>query len=309
MRRTILVCRRERDGSSLMVLALRTLIGAATVLFAVLPAACATDRSQAHPPGNAMPVGDIAGWRQVFTDDFTSTVDLGRFSGCRPSPTLAKSNCGGVPASVRAKWWVYPDGWRDSGTGTYYPSQVLSINHGDLDYGIHTTSINGKQTHLVAATLPKIQGAGANGGHVSGRFVIRFRASALPGYHLAFLLWPDSNNWPHDGEIDFPEGNLDGHILAFMHHRGAVRGDQQDVYRTNATFTSWHTAAIDWRRTYCRFILDGKVVGTSTAHIPDRPLHWVLQVNALGGGLPGHEPAATTVGHVQIAWVAAYQPR
>lgn len=291
------------------VLPLRILIGALTVLFAALPSACASDRSRPDPPGQTMPVGDTAGWHQVFADDFKTPVDMGRFSGCQAGPTLAKSNCGGLPAPVRAKWWVYPDGWRDTGTGTYYPSQVLSINHGNLDYAIHTTSINGKQTHLIAASVPKISGAGVNGGRVYGRFVIRFRASALPGYHLAFLLWPDSNKWPQDGEIDFPEGNLDGHVLAFMHHQGAVRPDQQDVYRTNATFTSWHTAAIDWRRKYCRFILDGKVVGVSTAHIPDTPMHWVLQVNALGGGLPGHEPAPGTGGHVQVAWVAAYRAR
>ena len=133
--------------------------------------------------------------------------------------------------------------WKDTGTGTYYPSKVLSIKHGVLDYYVHTGTVRGKRVHMVAALLPKISGT-VDGGLLYGRYVIRFRAAALPGYHAAFLLWPESNDWPYGGEIDFPEGNLDQRVFAFMHHRGAIRGSQQDAYATRAKFTSWHTATI-----------------------------------------------------------------
>jgi hypothetical protein len=137
-----------------------------------------------------------------------------------------KSRCSGLPASVAAKWRAYPDGWRDTGTGTYYPSKVLSIRHGILDYYIHTGTVHGEKVHMVSALVPKIPGGVDNGGLLYGRYVIRFRADAPPRYHAAFLFWPDTNHWPCDGEIDFPESDLDAHIYAFMRHRapcGAVR--------------------------------------------------------------------------------------
>lgn len=32
--------------------------------------------------------------------------------------------------------------------------------------------------------------------------------------------WPDDEIWPLNGEVDFPEGGLNGTIDAFMHHQG-----------------------------------------------------------------------------------------
>jgi hypothetical protein len=137
-----------------------------------------------------------------------------------------------------------------------------------------------------------------------GRYVIRFRADPVVGYKTAWLLWPDSNLWPEDGEIDFPEGNLDGAICAYMHHQGAKSGLQQDAYCTPSTYTSWQTAVIQWAPTSCTFTLDGQVVGVSTANIPDTSMHWVIQTETV---LEGPTPTDTASGHVYIAWVAVYR--
>jgi hypothetical protein len=58
--------------------------------------------------------------------------------------------------------------------------------------------------------------------------MVRFRADLLPGYKIAWLLWPDAYSeglatWPQDGEVDFPEGDLAGGFWAFMHSRWADR--------------------------------------------------------------------------------------
>src|ERR1035437_7735252 len=74
-----------------------------------------------------------------------------------------------------------------------------------------------------------------------GRYAIRFRADAVPGYKTAWLLWPSSDSTA-DGEIDFPEGDLDGTISAFMHHQG---GGSQDAYTTSSVYTGWHVAIIE----------------------------------------------------------------
>ena len=62
------------------------------------------------------------------------------------------------------------------------------------------------------------------------------------GYKTAWLLWPRSEVWPRDGEIDFPEGDLDSTIHGFVHRQGATSGSDQYAVSTSATYTSWHTA-------------------------------------------------------------------
>jgi beta-glucanase (GH16 family) len=242
----------------------------------------------APPPDlAALPVGDLPGWHQVFRDDFTVDVPLGSF-----------------PEAVADRWGnSYPDGWHDtSGNGTYFPSKVVSIQNGVMDLYLHTE--NG--VHLVAAPVPTIpESANSKGGILYGRYVVRFRSDPVPGYKTAWLLWPDSGIWPRDGEIDFPEGNLDGFISAYMHYQNGTSGSDQNVYSTEAAYMSWHTAVIEWTPTACTFILDGQMIGTSTSRIPDTPMHWVLQTETDLNGIPPRDSAA---GHVQIDWVAVYIP-
>jgi beta-glucanase (GH16 family) len=257
-----------------------------------------------------MPIGDVPGWHQVFADNFANeNVPLGGFSGCSwpTGAPITQVHCAGLAAhpTVEAKWFAYPDGWSDTtGNGTYYPSKVISIQNGLMNLHIHTETIRGVIQHMVSAPVPKIPlGSGSLGGLLYGRYSVRFRADSLHGYKTAWLLWPDSNIWPQGGEIDFPEANLDGAIVAFMHHRNATSGSEQDAYPTSVTYNSWHTATIEWAPTSCRFTLDGSVIGTSSSLIPNVPMHWVLQTET---ALDGSVPDNATAGDVQIAWVVAY---
>jgi hypothetical protein len=232
----------------------------------------------AAPSGVAMPAGDIPGWKQVFSDDFTTNVPVGSFPGTVYGP----------------KWGAYPDGWKDTtGKGTYMPSKVLSVSGGALDYYIHTES----GVHMVSAPTPKIA-AGAY-----GRYSVRFRADALQGYKTAWLLWPDSGIWPTDGEVDWPEGNLDGTISAYMHYANPAGG--QNAYSTAATYPAWHTATMEWTPGKVVFSLDGAVIGTSTAQVPTQAMHWVLQTETSTDS--GVVPASATAGHVQVDWAVAYK--
>jgi len=244
------------------------------------------DAAPVGPSGEPMPVGDLPGWRQIFTDDFTTDVPLGSF-----------------PAAVAAKWSAYPDGWHDtSGNGTYSPSTVISVQDGMMNLHLHTED----GVHMVSAPVPKLPDAvGSGGGLLYGRYTIRFRADPVPGYKTAWLLWPDSEDWPQDGEIDFPEGDLDGTISAFMHRQDGTSGGDQDAYSTSATYPPWHTAVIEWTAAQCRFILDGDIIGTSTSRIPSTPMHWVIQTET---SLGGSEPDDAAEGDVQIDWVAVYVP-
>ena len=232
----------------------------------------------AAPSGVVMPTGNVPGWTRVFAEDFATDVPVGHFPG----------------TVYGAKWGAYQDGWKDtSGRGTYLPSKVLSTRGGLLDYNIRTE--NG--VHMVSAPTPKLP-MGAY-----GRYSVRFRADALPGYKTAWLLWPDSGRSPPDGEIDFPEGALDGQIGAFLHH--ADRSGHQEAFSARARYTTWHTATTEWVKGRVTFILDGHVIGRSTTGVPDKPMHWVLQTET---ATDGTRVSDTTSGHVQIDWVVAYKP-
>ena len=79
------------------------------------PSGASTARASAVP----MPTGDLPGWHQIFADDFPTDVPVGGFSGCDQGTVRS---CSGLPSAVQAKWWAYPDGWKDtSGLGVYMP--------------------------------------------------------------------------------------------------------------------------------------------------------------------------------------------
>jgi len=236
--------------------------------------------------GEPMPVGDIPGWHQVFSDDFTSTVPTGSF-----------------PAAVSSTWSAYPDGWPDtSHNGTYMPSRVLSEHDGVLDMYLHTD--NG--VHMVAAPLPNIPGAvGSAGGLLYGRYAMRFHADSIPGYKTAWLLWPDSERWPANGEIDLPEGSLDSSICGFLHYQNATSGSDQAAFCPGLTFTGWHTAVVEWTMSSVKFYLDGGLIGTVRSNIPSSPMHWVLQTETNNISAP---PSDSAAGHVLVDWVSVYTP-
>jgi beta-glucanase (GH16 family) len=252
-------------------------------------------QAAASPSGEPIPVGDLRLWHQIFRDDFNREVPLGGY----PS----HHDCGGrvYPAS---KWCRYPNGWHDtSGLGTYMPSRVMSNHDGILDLYLHTF----RGVPRVAAPVPLLPGS--IGGHTRdlryGRYAVRFTSAPLHCYKTAWLLWPDSGVWPRDGEIDFPEGNLDSTIHGFVHYQNGTSGsDQYAMPDTGVTYRRWHTAVILWRPRFVRFRLDGRLVGQTRKRIPNTPMHWVLQTET---GLGGCVPSPRTAGHVRIDWVAVWK--
>jgi beta-glucanase (GH16 family) len=203
---------------------------------------------------------------------------------------------------VEGQLFAYPNGWKDTeGNGEYYPSQVLSIHNDELDFYLHE---NSSGEPLVSAVEPKIPGSTDGDGLLYGAYAVRFRATSTVGYKTAWLLWPDSEKWPQDGEVDFPEGDMNGGFWAFMHWRGGTNGFDKYAYNTGDRFDKWQTALIEWTPQMVRFILNGKIIGTSTQHIPDTPMHWVLQTET---ATDGTIPAASTAGHVDVAWVSVYR--
>jgi hypothetical protein len=258
--------------------------GAVVLAFLLALGSPVAHAAVSDPSGVKMPVGNLNGWRQVFDDDFITNVALGKF-----------------PGAESTRWWIYPAGWHDTtGHGTYEP-KIVSTGNGEMVITLHTEA-NG--TIDVAAPVPLLSDRTADYGQKYGMYSIRFRADQVAGFKTAWLLWPDSGVWPRDGELDFPEGSLNGTIGGYVHNQGGTSGNSQEGFSTAARYSAWHTATIVWAPRSVTYLLDGKVVGHVTgSKVPDTPMHWVIQTETDTSGVI---PAKSAVAHVYIDWAVAY---
>jgi hypothetical protein len=268
---------------------------AAVLLTGVLAAgtvasADAASRPAASPSGAALPKGSTSHWRQVIAEDFTRPAPLGTFA-------------------ARYSGWAGYDGNRDTSRGLGRPraqqglwrsATTLSVHDGLLDCRLHTRGT----TPQVCAVTPTATGRWWEGRRY-GKYVVRFRADRVPGYKIAWLLWPASDDWS-EGEIDFPEGSLTGTITGAAHRLGDPEWTPK-YFDTRTTMTGWHTAAITWKPGRLTFTLDGRRwTTTKRSVLPRTPMRWALQAETR---LSKRAPAATTTGHIEIDWVAAYRWR
>lgn len=251
------------------------------------------------PSGIPMPNSDLTGWDLIFSDDFLIPVAEGTWTGCVAGEDPIDNACSGLPTGVMEKWFSFSDGWVDSqGGGIFRPSEVNSIH----DHMLHARLHNSGGEDKVTAFEPRITGYG----QIYGRYAVCWKSDATPGSKVAWQLWPDSEIWPRDGEIDFPEASLNGTTEGFVHKQDATSGDDADVYSTGIPFGDnlWHTAVIEWGPTSLKLFLDDALIGNTTSRIPNTSMHYIMQcVNNLAeDGLP----APNSVANIYIDWVAIW---
>ena len=229
------------------------------------------------------------GFELVLSEDFQVDAALGRFAAAYPG-------------------WAQYDGLRDTSRdlgrpaasqGRYSSATTTTVHDGVVDIFVHTAH---GTPNVVALTPP---GATTwDGGQLYGRYSVRFRADEVPGFKVAWLLWPTSDDWS-DGEIDFPEGGLGDTINGYSHDVAGAPSTNAWAITTDTSMTDWHIATIEWTRDRLTFVLD-KTCWTTTDSdaIPTVPMRWVLQTETELGRTPPH-PAAS--GHVQVDWVRVWR--
>jgi len=223
--------------------------------------------------GQALPSPTGGSWARVFSDDFRVVAKAGQF-----------------PTAYRKRWLTY-NGFADTSGDGRYDESTLSAADGVLRIALRREGSRAIGGGIVP--LPDSRW----GGQVHGRFSIRLKADAVPGFGLNFLLWSDDNTWSQ-GEVDYPEGPLTGGPSAANH---CVGNPSKNCFFTpvKAKFSTWHTYTIEWTDDAISYLLDGKVVGRTTTHIPTAKLHAVLQVASTG------DSAVTSKrGSVYVDWVA-----
>ncbi|MGK5171946.1 family 16 glycosylhydrolase [Geodermatophilus sp. CPCC 205761] len=237
------------------------------------PEAVAPSGSGTVAPAPADAVGSE--WTLTIDQDFTTPAAPGEFDRVYPG-------------------WAEYDGTRDtSGHGLYDSDRVVSVSDGVLRKTLHTE--DGQPLVAAVTPVPHVQ--------TYGRYEVRFRADALPGYKIAWLLWPDDDDW-HDGELNFPEAYLDAgeEIHGFAHEIGPNPHVNAFIADTGQTLLEWHTAVIEWRPDSVTFALDGvEYRTTDPVAVPQVPMYWSLQTETKRVG-----PAADVSGTVSIDYVRAW---
>jgi hypothetical protein len=239
-----------------------------------------------------MPSSAPTGWQRAMSDTFDEDIPLGEWG--RPRGRWEEPG---------GNWRARPAGYRDSsGRGTYNSMKTTSQHDGLLDIWVHSEG----STRYVAAPISLV-------GHTWGqRISICMRADAIPGYKLAFLLWPNAGEGNERGEIDFPENKLSSPSAspyAFMHYDPEPSsGKKQDAYRSGVAISEWHVYTIAWRPQsgYCEFYVDGRLIGRSARFVPSAQMRYIMQVETYmsGDALP-----APAQGHVLVDWVTIDVPR
>ena len=122
-------------------------------------------------------------------------------------------------------------------------------------------------------------------------------------YHAVMLLWPDSEKWPEDGEVDFME-MLDPNrqeTNAYIHYSEDNKQEHGEV-KTDAT--QWHNWAVEWTPEHIITYLDGRewFRVTDPKVLPPGKMHLCIQLD----WFPGDDDKDVKDSSMQVDWVKEY---
>jgi hypothetical protein len=121
-------------------------------------------------------------------------------------------------------------------------------------------------------------------------------------YHSLLLLWPDAENFPEGGEVDFMEiGDALRQTVDMFLHFGSDNSQEQGDTKVDAT--QWHSWAVEWTPAHIAAYVDGKqwYETTDTSHLPPGPMHLCIQLDYFPDGA-----SAQGGGQELVDWVRQY---
>lgn len=135
--------------------------------------------------------------------------------------------------------------------------------------------------------------------HKYGRWEARIRVPQGTGdYHPVALLWPTSERWPDDGEIDYFEttGTATTNTFSLHHAYGNPHVTPISIDR------GWHTYALEWTPTSITGYLDGKpyYTTTNTKQFPPDTMWHSFQLDWMG-------TRASTNTVMEVDWLRVYR--
>jgi hypothetical protein len=212
-------------------------------------------------PGDGTQAATLLGWGPIVDGDEFATLNT-------------------------AKWGLYNSPGHD-GKGLRRPSQI-SVTNGVLTIAGTSNGTTG--------------GMSMSPGRKYGRWETRMQVPKGDyRYHPVALLWPDAENWPVGGEVDYAETTAAASDVDFFLHFSS----QNRTRNANRAvdLTQWHNYAVEWTSTGIRGYIDGVQFfsDTNTAELPPGPMHQTLQLDWFPNGT-----TATTPSQMNVAWVRVY---
>ncbi|MDT0193836.1 DNRLRE domain-containing protein [Arthrobacter sp. AB6] len=133
-----------------------------------------------------------------------------------------------------------------------------------------------------------------------GRWEVRAAGSGDNEYHMVSILWPDSENWPCDGEIDYAETTGDWNVIQFFHHYSC--SNLQTFASKALDVSQFHNYAVDWSPAGITGYVDGVqwFQDNTASHQPPGSMHQTLQLDWFPDSTPDG------AGEMRVDWVRVY---
>lgn len=237
----------------------------------------AAQQEAAGPRDSAPAAGPVAGAAQVAGQGVQAALKLGwnaiggdEFAG----------------AALGSQWNAY-DGPGHDGQGRRTPNAV-SVRDGNLVISGDSEGNTG--------------GISWGHGQQYGKWEVRAKfPKGDSQYHPVLILWPDSDNWPEGGEIDFAETDSGADDVSFFLHYGSSNSQKNE--KKSLDITQWHNYAVSWTPEGITGYIDGVqwFRSTDSQTQPPGPMHPTIQLDYFpGGGSP--QPS-----EMQVAWMRQYR--
>lgn len=241
---------------------------------------------------------DVNGWRihglmgllvPGFGSTATTTVELG-------AATAAGRYGWGTPRETRfsgpssLEGWVVYDSAGHNGWGRRTPRAISFVD------GVMV---------ITGDPFGNTGGLTWGGGQKYGAWEVRMKVpEGAVDYHAVALLWPDAENWPVGGEVDFVEVVADATRQHVTHHLHYSALDLTEAGVTKVDATEWHNYAVSWTPTAITIYVDSVPVWrtTNTSHFPPGPMHLALQLDAS----EKHPPNLAGGAQMAVAWARQY---
>jgi beta-glucanase (GH16 family) len=196
--------------------------------------------------------------------------------------------------SLDESLWETYTGETTGGVGRHDPKNISVAD------GVMTITSHGRSS----------AGMAWSDGQEYGRWEVRARVDQGTGYGAVILLWPDAEDFPKGGEIDFaeiPNGQRDE--AHFVLHYG--KDNSQVGTTTPGDFTQWHDYAVEWTPDHVAGFIDGQEIFRSTerATIPPRSMHLAIQQDIGPYGknwIPPRDATTPDQVRLQVDWVRIY---
>ena len=161
---------------------------------------------------------------------------------------------------------------------------------GNAGHGLRRPAAITTSDGLLVITAAMVDDVLVSGGmahrldQIYGRWEFRVRTDPDPSGATSgvILTWPQSENWPIDGENDMYETGPDPDRTPFMTYIHYGADNAQETLTHDADGTEWNTVAMEWTEDRIALYRNGTFVGeiVDPDVIPDVPHHMTVQLDA-----------------------------